>query len=98
MAPFEGFAVIRTLATKCCYRERNEAAREDSTSGVGSGIWQVICIVLVSGGRPGRCPPVEGLQEFTMNYRISASVCRLPVLSPRISRASAVAFEVKDEI
>jgi hypothetical protein len=24
---------------------------------------------------------IRGLQEFTMNYRISASVCRLPVFS-----------------
>ena len=85
--PVETLAVIRTLATKCCYRDRNESLRCVRFL-VGNVIWQAVCIRLVSGSRPSR-PPSDGrgLQEFTMNYRISASVCRLPVFSLRMPRA-----------
>jgi hypothetical protein len=48
--PVKGFAIIRTLATKYCYRDADEAAREDSTR----------CIRL----RSGRWNLAGGLHKF----------------------------------
>ena len=84
--PLEGFAVIPTLATKCCYRDRDEAAREDLPRCIRlrSGQWNL------AGGlhkfvvrRPTRSASFSsrGLQEFTMIYKIQTSVCRLSALS-----------------
>jgi len=60
--PVETLAVIRTLATKCCYRDRNESLRCGRFR-VGNVIWQVVCISLMSGGRPSRPPPTVGVYK-----------------------------------
>jgi len=85
--PVEMLAVIRTLATKCCYRDRNESLRCGRFRGRQCNLAGGLRKFGVRRPSQSASSGGRGLQEFTMNYRISASVCRLPVFSLRMPRA-----------
>src|SRR5215469_5564567 len=77
--PVETLAVIRTLATKWCYRDRNESLRCVRFRGGKCNLAGRLHKLFVR--RRSRSTSSDGsdLQRFTMNYMTAASVYRWPL-------------------